>query len=258
MSNDKTSPTKIALITGGSRGIGRATALTLGARGIDVLLTYVSAEEEANDVVKTLRNQGRKAVALRLDLTKTDTFDGFVADVKRRLAEVWQRERIDFLVNNGGAGAGFAPVAETTEAAFDALVAVHLKGPFFLTQKLLPVLDDGGRIVNVSTGVTRYTFPGVGVYAAVKGALEAVTRVLAIELGSRRITVNSVAPGGILTDFGGGYLRDERFQKVVVADTPLGRVGVPEDIADLIAALLSPDTRWVTGQRIEATGGYRL
>ncbi len=258
MSNEQISATKIALITGGSRGIGRATAVTLAARGIDVIVTYVSAEKEANGVVETVRAQGRKAVALRLDLAKTNTFDAFVADVKKQLAQVWQREHIDFLVNNGGDGAGFAPVAETTEATFDSLVAVHFKGPFFLTQKLLPLLGNGGRIVNVSTGVTRYTFPGTGAYAAVKSALEAVTRVLAIELGSRGIAVNSVAPGGILTDFGGGYLRDERFQKAVVADTPLGRVGQPEDVAGIIASLLSPDTRWVTGQRIEATGGYRL
>jgi NAD(P)-dependent dehydrogenase (short-subunit alcohol dehydrogenase family) len=254
MSNH-TSP--IALITGASRGIGKSTALTLAERGIDAIVTYVSSEREANDVVAAIRARGRKAVALQLDLTKTESFDGFVSDVKRQLASVWSRERIDYLVNNGGAG-GAAPFAETTEATFDMLVGVHFKGPFFLTQKLLPLLADGGRIVNVSTGLTRYTLPGVSVYAAVKSALEAVTRVLAVELGPRRIAVNAVAPGGILTDFAGGYLRDAQFQKVVVADTPLGRVGEPEDVADVIASLLSPATRWVTGQRIEVTGGYRL
>ncbi len=254
MSNDKP---PIALITGASRGIGKSTALALAERGVDVIATYVASEKAAHDVVSTIRAKGRQAIALRLDLTKTDSFEGFVSNVKQGLAEVWSRDVIDYLVNNGGLG-GAAPFAETTEATFDTLVGVHFKGPFFLTQKLLPLLADGGRIVNVSTGVTRYTFPGVSAYAAVKSALEVLTRALAVELGPRRITVNSVAPGGILTDFGGGYLRDPEFQNMVVADTPLGRVGEPEDVADVIASLLSPDTRWVTGQRIEVTGGYRL
>lgn len=254
MSNEKT---PIALITGGSRGIGKSTALTLAARGIDVIITYVSNEKEANEVVRAVREQGRKAVALRLDLGAIDQLDAFVGEVKRKLGEVWSRETLDFLVNNGGAG-GFTPFATTDEATFDALVGAHFKGPFFLTQKLLPLLADGGRIVNVSTGVTRYTYPGVSVYAAVKSALEALTRALAVELGPRRIAVNTVAPGGIVTDFGGGYLRDAELQKTVIAETPLGRVGQPEDVADAIASLLSPDTRWITGQRIEVTGGYRL
>ncbi|NBD11306.1 MULTISPECIES: SDR family NAD(P)-dependent oxidoreductase [Corallococcus] len=250
--------TPVALITGASRGIGRATALTLAERGVDVIVTYVSAEKEANDVVESIRDKGRKAVALRLDLAMTDTFDAFVGDVKTQLMQTWSRERLDFLVNNGGAG-GPVSFAETTESTFDALVGVHFKGPFFLTQKLLPVLADGGRIVNVSTGLTRYTIPGVSVYAAVKSALEAVTRVLALELGPRRIAVNSVAPGGIVTDYGGGFMRtNEQLRKAVVAETPLGRLGEPEDVADIIASLLSHDTRWLTGQRIEATGGYRL
>lgn len=255
MSNEKTSP--IALVTGGSRGIGKSTALALADRGIDVIVTYVASERDARDVVDAVRARGRKATALRLDLTEPRTFDAFAADVKARLAEVWSRAHFDFLVNNGGAG-GFAPFADTSEAAFDAIVGAHFKGPFFLTQKLLPLLADGGRIVNVSTGVTRYTVPGVAVYAAAKSALEALTRALAVELGPRRIAVNTVAPGGILTDFGGGYLHDPALQKAVVEATPLGRVGLPEDVADVIAALLSPETRWLTGQRIEATGGYRL
>jgi NAD(P)-dependent dehydrogenase (short-subunit alcohol dehydrogenase family) len=255
MSNETPSP--IALITGASRGIGKSTALALAARGIDVIVTYVSAENEANGVVQAIRAKGGRAVALRLDLAKSDTFDAFVSEVRRQLAKVWSQASLDFLVNNGGSG-GFSPFAETSETMFDALVGIHFKGPFFLTQKLLPLLADRGRIVNVSTGVTRYTYPGVAVYAAVKSALEALTRALAVELGPRRITVNSVAPGGIVTDFAGGYLRDAQLQKVVVADTPLGRVGEPEDVADVIASLLSPDTRWITGQRIEITGGYRL
>lgn len=254
MANDKT---PIALITGASRGIGKATALTLASRGIDVIVTYVSSEQEANGVVQAVRSKGREAVALKLDLTKTDSFDAFVSELKRQLAQLGSRERIDFLVNNGGAGGGGA-FTDTTEATFDLLVGAHFKGPFFLTQKLLPLIHDGGRIVNVTTGLTRYSFPGVSAYAAVKSALEVVTRSLALELGPRRIAVNAVAPGGIVTDFGGGYLRDPAFQKAVIADTPLGRVGQPEDVADVIASLLSPDTRWITGQRIEVTGGYRL
>ncbi|MDF3822592.1 SDR family oxidoreductase [Leptospira sp. 96542] len=254
MSND-ISP--IALITGGSRGIGRSTALALAARGIDVIITYVAARQEADELVQAIRQQGRRAAALRLDLTRTDSFDAFVTGVKQELARTWSREHLDFLVNNGGTG-GFSSFAETTEAAFDALVGVHFKGPFFLTQKLLPVLADGGRVVNVSTGLTRYAFPGVAVYSAVKSALEVLTRALALELGPRRINVNAVAPGGIATDFGGGAMRGESLQKLVVADTPLGRVGEPEDVAGVIAALLGPDTRWITGQRIEVTGGYRL
>lgn len=247
----------IALITGASRGIGKSTALALAERGSDVIVTYVTSENEANDVVAAIRVKGRKAIALPLDLARTDSLDGFVANVKRELAQVWSRDRLDHLVNNGGSGGG-GLVADTTEATFDTLVGVHFKGPFFLTQKLLPLLADGGRIVNVTTGLTRYTVPGVSAYAAVKSALEAVTRSLAIELGPRRIAVNSVAPGGVVTDFAGGFLRDPAFQKLVVADTPLGRVGEPEDVADVIVSLLSRDTRWITGQRIEVTGGYRL
>lgn len=254
MSNEKH---PIALITGASRGIGKSTALALAARGVDVIATYVSSERDAHDVVAGVRAKGGKAVALRLDVTAVDTFDAFAALVTRQLAEVWSRESFDFLVNNGGSG-GFASFADTSEATFDSLVAMHFKGPFFLTQKLLPLLADGGRIVNVSTGVTRYTFPGVSVYAGAKAALEAVTRALAVELGPRRISVNAVAPGGILTDFGGGYLRDAGLQKTVVAETPLGRVGEADDVAGVIASLLSPETRWLTGQRIEVTGGYRL
>jgi NAD(P)-dependent dehydrogenase (short-subunit alcohol dehydrogenase family) len=255
MSNEKTSP--IALITGASRGIGKSTALTLAARGVDSIITYISAEQEAADVVRAIRAQGRKAVALRLDVSKAGTFDAFAADVKRQLSSVWSRDTFDFLVNNGGSG-GASAFVETTEESFDTLVDVHFKGPFFLTQKLLPLLTDGGRIVNVSTGLTRYTSPGVAVYSAVKSALEALTRSLAVELGPRRITVNAVAPGGIATDFGGGLMRNEQLQKAVVGETPLGRFGEPEDVADVIASLLSPDTRWITGQRVEVTGGYRL
>ena len=249
--------TPIALVTGGSRGIGRSTALALADQGTDVLLTYVTAEAEAHAVVAAIEARGRRAVALRLDLTRLDELGAFVSRVREALERMGGRTSLDFLVNNAGVG-GYAPFATTSEATFDELVALHFKGPFFLTQKLLPLLADGGRIVNVSTGLARYVHPGLSVYAAVKGALEVLTRALAVELGPRRITVNTVAPGGIATDFGGGVMRDPGLQEVVAAETPLGRIGEPGDVAGVIAALLSPGTRWVTGQRIEVTGGYRL
>lgn len=247
----------IALVTGGSRGIGRSTALLLGERGIDVIVTYVSAEREANDVVSALRASGRKAAALRLDIAKAETFDDFAGELRRVLEKGWGRSACDFLVNNAGTG-GYAPFAQTTEAIFDELVDVHFKGPFFLLQKLLPLINDGGRVVNLSSGLSRYVYPGFAAYAAVKGAIDVLTRALAVELGSRRINVNAVAPGGIVTDFGGGVMRDPDLQKVVSAETPLGRVGKPEDVAGVVATLLAPESGWVTGQRIEVTGGYRL
>lgn len=247
----------IALITGGSRGLGRATALLLAERGVDVILTYLSAEREAHEVVAAVEARGRRAVALQLDVGRSGTFDAFAAAVRAELRRVWDREAFDFLVNNAGVG-GFTPITQTTEAVFDELVAVHFKGPFFLTQKLLPLLADGGRIVNMSTGLARYALPGLSVYGAVKGAIEVITRVLAVELGPRRIAVNVVAPGGVATDFGGGVMRDPELQKTVAAETPLGRLGEPEDVAGAVAMLLAPESRWITGQRVEVTGGYRL
>lgn len=249
--------TSIALVTGGSRGIGQSTALALADRGVDVILTYHSGEREAQEVVQAIRDRGRKAVALRLDLSKSETFASFADGVRKALGEVWSSDSFDYLVNNAGIG-GYSSFVETTELSFDALVAVHFKGPFFLTQRLLPLLANGGRIVNVSTGLARYVYPGFSVYASVKGAIEVLTRALAVELGPRGISVNAVAPGGIVTDFGGGAMRDPGLQKAVVAETPLGRVGEPEDVAGAIALLLAPEAGWITGQRIEVTGGYRL
>jgi NAD(P)-dependent dehydrogenase (short-subunit alcohol dehydrogenase family) len=247
----------VALVTGASRGIGRSTALTLAERGAGVIVTYLSAESEANEVVATIHAKGGKASALRLDVAQVGSFDSFVVEVRRELERVWSRDRFDFLVNNAGIG-GYSPFAETSEATFDALLAVHFRGPFFLTQKLLPLIADGGRIVNLSTGLARYVYPGFSAYAAVKGAVEVLTRTLAVELGPRRISVNVVAPGGIVTDFGGGVMRDPGLQNAVAAETPLGRIGEPEDVAGVVAALLSPETRFITGQRVEVTGGYRL
>ncbi|MGJ7041909.1 NAD(P)-dependent dehydrogenase (short-subunit alcohol dehydrogenase family) [Shinella sp. BE166] len=247
--------TKIALVTGGSRGLGRNTALSIARRGGDVIITYRSREEDARIVVAEIEALGRKAVALRLDTGVVAGFAAFVEALRKALVETWQRETFDHLVNNAGHG-DMAAIAETTEAQFDSLVDVHFKGVFFLTQALLPLIADGGRIVNLSTGLTRVSYPGFSAYAAAKGAVEILSVYLARELGSRGIAVNSVAPGAIETDFLGGAVRDMPDLNTVFADmTALGRVGVPDDIGPMIASLLSEDNRWITGQRIEVSGG---
>ncbi|MCQ4629665.1 SDR family oxidoreductase [Shinella sp. CPCC 100929] len=247
--------TKIALVTGGSRGLGRNTALSIARRGGDVVITYRSREEDARIVVAEIEALGRKAVALRLDTGVVAGFAAFVEALRTALAETWQRETFDHLVNNAGHG-DMAAIAETTEAQFDSLVDVHFKGVFFLTQALLPLIADGGRIVNLSTGLTRVSYPGFSAYAAAKGAVEILSVYLAKELGSRGIAVNTVAPGAIETDFLGGAVRDMPDLNTVFADmTALGRVGVPDDIGPMIASLLSDDNRWITGQRIEVSGG---
>jgi NAD(P)-dependent dehydrogenase (short-subunit alcohol dehydrogenase family) len=249
---------KITLITGASRGLGRNTAIHLARKGGDVIVTYHSRRDEAEAAVAEIQALGRKAVALQLDAGDVASFDGFVAQVRGVLAETWKRDSFDHLVNNAGVGA-HASIAETTEQTFDQLVNVHLKGPFFLTQKLLPLLADGGRIVNLSSGLTRFTLPGIGAYAMMKGGVEVMTRYLARELGSRGIAVNTVAPGAIATDFSGGMVRDNpQVNRMVAEATALGRAGVPDDIGPLIASLLSEDHRWVNGQRIEASGGMNL
>lgn len=248
----------IALITGGNRGLGKSTALTLAAQGSDVILTYRHNAAEAAAVVAQIEHLGRRAVALALEVGDSRGFSDFAAQVKRALAQQWQRERFDFLVNNAGMGhhAGFA---ETTEAQFDELMNVHLKGPYFLTQALLPLLNDGGRIVNVSSGLTRFALPGYAAYAVMKGGIEVLTRFQAKELGARGIRVNTVAPGAVETDFGGGALRDDaELNAAIAAQTALGRVGLPEDIGGAIAALLSPGSHWVNAQRIEVSGGQMI
>jgi NAD(P)-dependent dehydrogenase (short-subunit alcohol dehydrogenase family) len=251
-------PTPIALITGGSRGLGKSMALQLAKRGTDVLLTYRSNRKEAEAVVAEIESSGRRAVALQLDVSVASTFDAFVDQVRTALKSHWQRERFDFLVNNAGVGA-HASFAETTEAQFDELMKIHLKGPFFLTQKLLPLLSDGGRIVNISSGLARFALPGYAAYAAMKGAIEVLTRYQAKELGARGIAVNVVAPGAIETDFGGGAVRDNKqLNDFVASQTALGRVGLPEDIGGVVASLLSPENRWINAQRIEASGGMFL
>ncbi|MFF3562541.1 SDR family NAD(P)-dependent oxidoreductase [Streptomyces sp. NPDC002574] len=248
----------IAVITGGNRGLGRATALALGEAGTDVVLTYRSNEKEAAEVVEALTGMGRKAAALPLDTTVFEDFPGFARTLGETLRATWGRESFDFLVNNAGVAA-LTPLGATGAEAFDLLVDVHFKGVFFLTQELLPLLADGGRIVNTSTGLTRFVGEGWSVYAAVKSAVETYTRYLAVELGPRRISVNAVAPGPIATDFGGGVLRDdEELRTVMAAHAALGRIGEPQDIGPVVAALLAPGTGWLTGQRVEASGGTRL
>jgi NAD(P)-dependent dehydrogenase (short-subunit alcohol dehydrogenase family) len=250
--------TKIAIVTGSSRGLGKSTALNLAKKGVDVIVTYNSNAEEANNVVAQIESLGAKAVALQLDSSNTKTFDSFVAQVKRSLQAKWQTENFDFLVNNAGTGV-YASFAETTEEEFDHLMNIHLKGVFFLTQKLLPLINDGGRIVNLSSGLARFAIPGYGAYASMKGAIEVLTRYLAKELGSRQIAVNTVAPGAIETDFGGGAVRDNpEANKFIASQTALGRVGLPDDIGGAIASLLSEDNQWVNAQRIEVSGGQSI
>ncbi|MBB0023400.1 SDR family NAD(P)-dependent oxidoreductase [Ralstonia pickettii] len=249
--------TPIAIITGGSRGLGKNMVQKLAQRGTDVIFTYRTNRAEADALVAELTAQGRRAAALQLDTGKIATFPAF-ADAVRSVLAQWQAERFDYLVNNAGVGV-HAAVAETTEAQFDELMNVHFKGVFFLTQILLPLMADGGRIVNISSGLARFALPGYGAYAAMKGAVEVLTRYLAKELGPRGIAVNVVAPGAIETDFGGGAVRDNAgLNAMVAANTALGRAGVPDDIGGVVASLLSPDNRWINAQRIEASGGMFL
>jgi NAD(P)-dependent dehydrogenase (short-subunit alcohol dehydrogenase family) len=249
---------KIALITGGSRGLGKSMALHVARKGSDVILTYQRDEAAARDTVARIEELGRQAVALRLDVGAAASFPDFAEQVRQVLAEKWQRGDFDHLVNNAGHGV-WAMIEQTTEEQFDRLVNVHFKGTFFLTQQLLPLIKDGGRIVNISSGLARFTLPGYSAYAAMKGAIEVLTRYLAQELGERRITANTLAPGAIETDFGGGTVRDNpEVNRGIAAQTPLGRVGLPDDIGAAVAALLSDDFQWVNGQRIEVSGGIHL
>lgn len=249
---------KIALVTGGSRGLGKNTVLALAKQGVDVIFTYHSQQQEADSVVAEAIALGVQAACLQLDVGQAVSFAGFAERLQQLLGEQWQRERFDFLVNNAGIGV-HASFAETTEAQFDLLMNIHLKGTFFLTQALLPLINDGGRIVNLSTGLTRITYPGYSAYAAMKAAIEVLTRYQAKELGARGIAVNVVAPGAIETDFGGGKVRDnEQLNQQIAAMTALGRVGVPDDIGPAIASLLSDSNRWVNAQRIEISGGQML
>ena len=248
----------IALVTGGSRGLGKNAVLKLAAQGTDIIFTYNSQRDAARDVVAEIEQKGAKAVALQLNVSDVASFVTFTQQVKEALNQVWGRATFDYLVNNAGIGL-YASFAETSEALFDELMNIHFKGPFFLTQGLLPLMAEGGRILNVSTGLARFALPGYAAYASMKGAMEVLTRYQAKELGARGISVNSIAPGAIETDFGGGRVRDnDDLNKYVASQTALGRVGLPDDIGDAIAALLSDNLRWMTAQRIEVSGGMFL
>lgn len=246
---------RIVVITGGSRGLGRNAALHLAKEGWDIIVTYHRNEAEAQKVVSAIREGGSKAECLQLDVSLSRTFPEFAVKLKERLRSQWGRDHFDALVNNAGTGV-YAPFLETTEAQFDEMVNVHLKAMYFLTQKLVPLIQDGGRIVNLSSGLARFSLPGYSAYAVMKGGIEVLTRYLAKELGPRKIAVNTLAPGAIETDFGGGMVRDnQQVNAMIASQTPLGRVGVPDDIGPAIAALLSESLRWANGQRLELSGG---
>lgn len=249
---------KIALVTGANRGLGRNTALSITRHGGDVIVAYRGNATQAAEVVSEIAALGRKAVALQLDVAQHESFAAFADTLRGTLRDGWGRESFDHLVNNAGHGA-LTPFAETSEAQFDGIFDVHVKGVYFLTQALLPLIADGGRIVNFSTGLTRFSAPGFSAYAAAKGAIEVLSRYMAKELGYRGIAVNTVAPGAIETDFGGGVVRDNRDLNAQYAGlTALGRVGLPDDIGPMVASLLSEDNRWVNAQRIEVSGGQAI
>lgn len=248
---------KIALITGGSRGLGRNTALKLARDGADIILTYRERKTDGEATLAEIQQLGRKAALLQLDVAKTSGFAAFSQVLADALQSVWNRTSFDFLINNAGIDRA-SPFAEATEQDFDELMNVHIKGPFFLTQKLLPLIADGGRIVNTSTGLARFAIPGYAAYASMKGAIEVFTRYLAKELGPRRITANTVAPGAIETDFTRHALSDENIKNFLASQTALGRVGVPDDIGGVVSFLCSEEGRWVNAQRVEASGGMFL
>lgn len=247
----------IAIITGASRGLGRNAALHLAAQGVAIIGTYHSNKAEADSLVREITSRGGRAAMLQLDAGNSASFDGFVAAVNATLID-FGKECFDYLINNAGIGL-YGAIAETTEAQFDQLMNIHLKGPFFLTQKLLPLIADGGRIVNVSSGLARFSFPGYAAYAMMKGGVEVMTRYMAKEFGARGIAVNTLAPGAIETDFGGATVRDNpEVNAQIAAVTALGRVGQVDDIGGAIAALLSDGSRWINAQRIEVSGGMCL
>lgn len=250
--------TKIALVTGGSRGLGKDMALKLAGKGLDVIVTYNNRADDANQVVAQIESTGRKAAALQLNTGIISSFDNFAEQLTGTLQAHFGTDHFDFLVNNAGHG-GYSTISESTEAFFDDLLNVHFKGVYFLTRKMIPLLNDGGGIVNVSSGLTRVSVPGSSAYASMKSAVETFTRYTAKELGARGIRANVVAPGAVMTDFGGAHLRnDEKLQQFISSVTALGRPGVAEDIGGVVAFLCTEDARWVNGQRIEASGGMAL
>jgi len=253
-----TTKSKIALVTGGSRGLGRNMAINLAKKGIDVVFTYNSNKQKADEVIAEIQSLGQKALAFQLDTSNVKTFDAFFKQLTAALKEQTGSTNFDFLINNAGT-ALYAPFAQTTEAQFDEVMNIHYKGVFFLTQKALPYINDGGRIVNISSGLARFSFPGSSAYGSMKGAIEVLTRYLAKELGPRGIAANIVAPGAIETDFGNGHVRDNKdVNQNIAGMTALGRVGLPDDIGGVVAFLCTEDARWINGQRIEVSGGVGL
>lgn len=249
---------KIALVTGGSRGLGRDMAINLAKKGIDVVFTYNSNKTAADEVVAEIQSLGQKSIAFQLDTSNVKAFDNFFKEVTTHLQENTGSPNFDFLINNAGT-ALYAPFTETTEEQFDDITNIHFKGVYFLTQKALPYLNNGGRIINISSGLARVSIPGSSAYGSMKGAVEVLTRYLAKELGPRRIAANVVAPGAIETDFGGGRVRDNKEMNDMVAGfTALGRAGLPEDIGGVVAFLCTEEARWINGQRIEVSGGMAL
>ena len=250
--------TKIALVTGGSRGLGKNMAIAIAKKGIDVIITYNSKKDEADEVVSAIENLGQKASSLQLNVADSGTFDNFFENVSEVLKSTFKTDKFDFLVNNAGIGIHNSFIT-TTEAEFDLLTNIQFKGPFFLTQKALNFMNDGGGIVNISTGLSRFSFPGYSAYASMKGAIETLTKYQAKELGERKIRANVVAPGAIETDFGGGVVRDNaELNKNIASLTALGRVGLPDDIGGVVAFLCTEEAFWVNAQRIEVSGGTNL
>lgn len=249
---------KIVLITGGSRGLGKNMALHLAKQGRDIIITYHSRQHDAEAVVASVKAIGQNAVALKLDVARADSFARFAEQLAAVLQQHWQRTHIDYLINNAGTGV-FKDFMSTTADDFDRMVNEHLKAPFFLSQTLLPLLNDGGRILNVSSGLTRMALPGFAAYASLKSAVETLSVYMAKELGSRRIRVNTIAPGAIETDFGGGYVRDTpEVNEHLASNTALGRVGLPDDIGGAVAAILDDNAGWINAQRIEVSGGQAI
>lgn len=249
---------KVALVTGGSRGLGRDMAIQLAKKNFDVIITYNSNNEAANKVLEDVKAVGKKAIALQLDVTKSRSFDAFISQVKEKLIRDFGTNQIHSLVNNAGTGL-YAPFDSTTEEQFDDMVNIHLKSAFFLTQKMLPILCDGGSIINISSGLARFSNSNYSAYAIMKAAIESLTRYQALELGSRKIRVNTVAPGAIATDFAGGFVRDSKeVNDMIASGTSLGRVGLPDDIGSVVAFLCSEDAKWVNAQRIEVSGGFYI
>lgn len=249
---------KIAIVTGGGRGLGKNTALKIAEKGIDLVITYHNNKAAADEVVAEIVKKGRKATAIQLDTSNTKEFLPFVEKLTEYLNKEYQSPNFDFLINNAGTGSHTSFV-DATEEEFDALVNIHYKGVYFLTQKLLPYLNDGGSIINISSGLARFSHPNTSMYASVKGAIEVLSRVWAAELGPRKIRVNTVAPGAVQTDFNGGTVRDnEKVNKMVSDLTALGRPGVPDDIGGVIAFLCTEEGRWINGQRLEVSGGMHL